>query len=147
MSDGGGCHPRDNIALSWLAEDVGMSHNQWEDLISAREDYEEWHAKVAYETSVEHELPLVLLGKSFKPETKIETGSPAILMSNLLKEHGIIHQHYEDIDGIPQKAVYFIATQHDRYKDMTFPQGSVVLDPFGIIEDQPGITVKRLGRD
>lgn len=146
MSDGGGCHPRDNIALSWLAKEVGMSHNVWEDLMEAREDYEQYHANLAHEASVEHELPLVLLGKSFKPETKIETGSPAVLMSNLLKDRGIPHQHYEDLDGIPQKAVYFIATQHDRYKDMTFPQGSVVIDPFGFIEDQPGITVKRLGR-
>lgn len=37
MSDGGGCHPRDNIAMSWLATEVGMSHNLWEDLMEARE--------------------------------------------------------------------------------------------------------------
>src|SRR5690606_21623975 len=27
MSDGGGCHPRDNIAMSWLANEVEMSYN------------------------------------------------------------------------------------------------------------------------
>jgi UDPglucose 6-dehydrogenase len=49
MSDGGGCHPRDNIALSWLAEKAGMSHNIWDDLMTAREDYEAWHCEVALE--------------------------------------------------------------------------------------------------
>lgn len=146
MSDGGGCHPRDNIAMSWLADKVDMSHNIWEDLMEAREQYEEWHARLAYETSVKHNLPLVLLGKSFKPETKIETGSPAILMSSILKEHGVIHQHYEDMDDLPQKAVYFISTQHDRYNNIKFPNGSVVIDPFGYLEPQDGVIIKHIGR-
>lgn len=146
MSDGGGCHPRDNIALSKIASDVGMSHNLWEDLMEAREQYEEWHADYATQTAIEANLPLVLLGKSFKPETNIETGSPAILMSNILKEKGMHHQHYEDIAGVPQKAVYFIATQHERYKMIHFPKGSVIIDPFGIISDQQGVSVVRLGR-
>lgn len=146
MSDGGGCHPRDNIALSKIASDVGMSHNIWEDLMAAREQYEEWHADVVSSLAEEHDLPVVLLGRSFKPETNIETGSPAILVGNILKEKGIHHQHYEDITGIPQKAVYFIGTAHNRYREMTFPKGSVVIDPFGIIEDQNDVIVRRLGR-
>lgn len=146
MSDGGGCHPRDNIALSKIASDVNMSHNIWEDLMAAREQYEEWHAETIADLSEQFELPLVILGRSFKPETNIETGSPAILVSNMLKEWGVDHQHYEDFVGIPQKAVYFIGTAHKRYQNITFPKGSVVVDPFGIIKDQPGVVVRRLGR-
>lgn len=146
-SDGGGCHPRDNIALSWLADEVGMSHNLWEDLMEARERYEEWHVDLAVEAAKEAELPIVLLGRSFKPETKIEVGSPAILMANLLKEKEIPYQHYEDLEGIPQKAVYFIATKHERYKDIRFPKGSVVLDPFGYLEPQYGVIISHIGRN
>lgn len=145
MSDGGGCHPRDNIAMSYIAEQSGMSYNIWEDLMAAREAYEEWHADIAAQTAQEHELPLVILGRSFKPETNIETGSPSILVSNILKEKGVTHQHYEDLDGIPQKAVYFIGTRHQRYKDIKFPRGSVCLDPFRYIEDQSGVTIHRIG--
>lgn len=145
MSDGGGCHPRDNIAMSWLADRVGMSHNLWEDLMEAREQYEEWHAELAADYAQNYELPLVLLGKSFKPETQIEVGSPAILMSNLLKEQGVDHTHVDDVEEL-QPAVYYIATQHERYTKYQFPRGSVVIDPFGYIEDQFGVTVNRLGR-
>ena len=148
-SDGGGCHPRDNIALSWLASEVGASHNIWEDLMKAREDYEDWHARLAMKASIEAELPLVLLGKSFKPETNIETGSPAVLMANMLKDdYGYPFQHYEGVpDGILQPAVYFIATQHERYKEIRFPRGSIVIDVFGYLEPQDGVIIERIGRN
>jgi len=148
-SDGGGCHPRDNIALSWLASEVGVSHNIWEDLMKAREDYEDWHARLAMKASIEAELPLVLLGKSFKPETNIETGSPAVLMANILKDdYGYPFQHYEDVpDGILHPAVYFIATQHERYKEIRFPRGSIVIDVFGYLEPQDGVIIERIGRN
>lgn len=144
MSDGGGCHPRDNIAMSWLADNVGMSHNIWEDLMSAREDYEEWHADLASDLAEENDLPLIILGRSFKPETNIETGSPSLLVSNLLNEKGVDHTIEEDVT--PIKAVYFIGTEHSRYADYKFPEGSVVIDPFGLIPEQEGVTIRALGR-
>src|SRR5262249_6729878 len=30
MGDGGGCHPRDNIALSWLSRELGLSYDWFE---------------------------------------------------------------------------------------------------------------------
>jgi len=146
MSDGGGCHPRDNIALSHIAKEVGMSHNLWEDLMSAREDHVDWLAQLTLDKATEEELPIVILGRSFKPETNIETGSGAVLLANILKEKGAHPQHYEDLDGLPQKAVYFIGTAHERYKDFKFPNGSVVLDPHGIIQDRDNVTIIRVGR-
>ncbi|MBO0676795.1 hypothetical protein JRC04_04885 [Mycolicibacterium sp. S2-37] len=145
MSDGGGCHPRDNIALSWLAERIGMSHNIWEDLMEAREDYEMWHCEVAIDASVKNKLPIVLLGRAFKPETDIETGSPAMLMANVFRTVGVQFLHANDLDYLPP-AVYFIATKNDRYADYAFPPGSVVLDPFGFIADRDGVEVVRIGR-
>lgn len=146
MSDGGSCHPRDNIALSHISKEVGMSHNLWEDLMSAREDHVDWLAQLTLDKATEEELPIVILGRSFKPETNIETGSGAILLANMLKEKGAHPQHYEDLEGLPQKAVYFIGTAHERYKDFKFPNGSVVLDPHGIIQDRDNVTIIRVGR-
>lgn len=146
MGDGGGCHPRDNIAMSWLAGKVGMSHNLWDDLMSAREDTERWHAQVAMETARFHQMPLILLGKSFKPETNIETGSAALLLSNILDAEDFEHWHHEDFDPRGRVAVYFISTKNERYNDYTFAPGSVIIDPFGYIVDRPGVYINRLGR-
>lgn len=145
MSDGGGCHPRDNIAMSYIANQSRMSHNVWEDLMQAREDYEDWHARLAMNTSKETNLPLVILGKAFKPETDIEVGSPAILVKNLIDDYGYPAEHVDDLD-IEEPSVVFIGTQNKRYKDIKFPKGSVVIDPFGYIEPQNGVEIKRLGR-
>ena len=145
MSDGGGCHPRDNIALSHIANKIGMSHNIWEDLMEAREKYEEWHAELIADLAEMHRLPIVLLGRAFKPETDIETGSPAILISNLLTEYGYEHEHVNDTKA-DKKAIYFIATENLRYKRIKFVPGSIVLDPFGIIPMQGHVMVQHLGR-
>src|SRR5258708_38705322 len=44
MGDGGGCHPRDNIALSWLARELGLRFGFFESLMIARERQTEWLA-------------------------------------------------------------------------------------------------------
>lgn len=149
MSDGGGCHPRDNIALSWLSDNIGMKFNYFEALMKARESHEEWIADLV----VHHNIPFphVILGKSFKPETNICTGSPALLLANLLNEKGVQFTHYDPyIDETPfnldQRVVAIIATKHKVFSEYKFKEGSVVFDPFGIIPDQEGVTVHRLGR-
>jgi hypothetical protein len=39
-----------------------------------------------------------------------------------------------------------VATRHPEYREAAFPRGSVVLDPWGYISDQDGVTVVRIGR-
>lgn len=145
LGDGGGCHPRDNIALSYLAKKVDMSHNIFEDLMASREDHSEWLARLAMDESKKADLPLIILGRAFKPETNIETGSPAILISNLIKgDYGYPVEHVEDKEEL-EKAVYFIGCRHERYKTYDFPEGSVVIDPFGYLP-QRNITYIPIGR-
>lgn len=146
VGDSGGCHPRDNIALSWLADEVGMSHNIWEDLMEAREDHMAWIASMGVESARENGHTLVVLGRSFKPETNIETGSASILMSNIIQsEYGHPVLHVEDVE-LSNPCTIIIGTAHERYKEYKFPEGSVVYDPFGIIKDQLGVKVVRIGR-
>ncbi len=145
MGDGGGCHPRDNIALSWLARKLELSHDFFEDLMVAREDQTEWLANLM----LEHDLPKVILGKSFKPETNLTVGSPAILLENILREKGHKVTSYDPhVDVVKPgfvKSVFLIGTKHEVFKDWTFPQGSVVIDPHRYIPDQHGVTVIRVG--
>jgi UDPglucose 6-dehydrogenase len=146
MGDGGGCHPRDNIALSWLARKLDLSHDFFEDLMVAREDQTEWFADLIEN----YDLPKFILGKAFKPETNLTVGSPAVLLKNILEERGIAVTCYDphvDLDK-PKftKAVYFIGTRHDIFATYKFPAGSVVLDPHRYIPDQDDVTVIRIGQ-
>ena len=93
---------------------------------------------------------IYILGKSFKPETNITTGSPAILLENLLKENNIeaiSYDPYVDKKSPEFKVgLYFIGTKHDIFENFDFPKGSVVLDPFRMINSElDGVKVIRIG--
>ena len=148
MGDGGGCHPRDNIALSWLAKKLDMRYDWYENLMICREEQTEWLADLI----VEHrrDLPLTILGKCFKKETNLTVGSPSILLKNLLEERNEQVDMYDPwVDNHEielTKQCYFIGTNHDKFLDYDFPKGSIVLDPWGMIQDQEGVEVIRIGR-
>lgn len=147
MGDGGGCHPRDNIALSWLARKFNLSYDLFDSIMVAREKQTEWLARLM----MEWELPKYILGKSFKPETNITTGSPAILLKNILEEFGeevIQYDPYVDDRPPPfEKGVYLIGTKHPDFYRFKYPKGSVVIDPWGYIPKQEDISVFRIGRN
>jgi UDPglucose 6-dehydrogenase len=146
MGDGGGCHPRDNIALSWLAKKIDLSYDFFESLMVARERHCAFLANLIvdeWERS-EYALPVTILGRAFKPETNIETGSPALLLSAILRRCGVEH---ECVDAVPGRAgIFFIGCQHERYRLTKFPEGSVVIDPFRYISEQDGVNVVHIGK-
>jgi UDPglucose 6-dehydrogenase len=145
MGDGGGCHPRDNIAMSWLAKKLDLSHDFFEDIMFAREDQTEWLAKIC----MEHNLPIVILGKAFKPETNIQTGSPSLLLYSMLKneynadvkifdpisdgEEYFNTQISKEIDK-SKPYLYFIGTQHNCFKEFSYNANSIIIDPFRYME-------------
>lgn len=95
MGDGGGCHPRDNIALSWLARELDLSYDLFEALMVCRERQTEWLAEViAGEQNARAEYrPVEIMGKAYKPGTNLTVGSPATLLASLLAERGITYEH------------------------------------------------------
>ncbi len=145
MGDGGGCHPRDNIALSWLARKLDLSYDFFDALMTARERQTEYLADLMEQ----HDLPKVVLGKSFKPESNITVGSPAILLANILRERGHEVTSFDPhLDGdAPDFApsVFLVGTKHSDFFRMRFPAGSVVIDPWRYIPDAEGVTVIRVG--
>jgi len=146
MGDGGGCHPRDNIALSFLAEKLDMSFNFFDSLMTAREKHAEWLADLFASEIHKSGLSGIVLGKAFKPGTEIQTGSAAILMANMLRQKKIKFKHYEfDIPEELTSSVYFIATQHSVYKYIPFPPGSIVIDPFRYIPKRDGVNLIAIG--
>jgi UDPglucose 6-dehydrogenase len=146
MGDGGGCHPRDNIALSWLARENDFSFDFFDALMTARQNHCEFLAGLIEEEweRASYALPVVILGRAFKPETNIETGSPAILLSNLLERRGIRHQSLDDHVFL-EPAIVFIGCKHERYKSLHFADGSVVIDPFRYLAPQDGVKLISIG--
>lgn len=150
MGDGGACHPRDLIAMSWLAERLDLSTDLMGYLAQAREDQTEWLAELTAQWADQTGLPIVLLGKAYKPESDLTAGSPALLLAGMLADWGVEVVQYDPYIGdqpaefLP--AVHVITTRHDCWRLFDFPAGSVVLDPFGYIPDYAGVTVIRIGR-
>jgi UDPglucose 6-dehydrogenase len=151
MGDGGGCHPRDNIAMSWLAQQIGLSFDIFEAAMVCREKQAEWKAKVLWLYASTTRLPPIILGYAFKPETNLTVGSPALLVADAYKSLADVaprlldeYVNPEDDVELPT-AVYLIGCRHERYQDIVFPKGSVVIDPHRMIPDQEGVKVIRLG--
>lgn len=150
MGDGGGCHPRDNIALSWLAKKLKISFDFFEKIMIQREKQTEWYVKLIQKFKKKKDK-IYILGKSFKPETNISTGSPSLLLLHLLKkkkEKAIIYDPYIDKDKEKpkfKKGIYFIGTKHELFKKFRFPKGSTVIDPFRMINNNKRIKLIKIG--
>ncbi len=147
MGDGGGCHPRDNIALSWLAKRLNLSYDLFESVMIAREAQAKWLTDLM----CTYPLPKVILGRSFKPESTIELGSPALLCRHLLEDKGHEVTSYDPyIDPVRPNfgpSVFLIGTKHPEFAGFSFPKGSVVIDPWRYVEDQEGVRVIRIGQN
>lgn len=151
MGDGGGCHPRDNIALSWLCRKQGLSYDFYEAIMKCRENQTEFLAKLCKQHMQQSGLPLMILGKAFKPDTNLVTGSPSILLRNLLEEKGLpvlMYDPHVDIGEAPplsKARVYFIGTKHEVFTTYDFPEGSIIIDPHRYISEKEGIYVYHVG--
>jgi UDPglucose 6-dehydrogenase len=145
MGDGGGCHPRDNIALSWLARELDLSYDLFDAAMVARERQAEW----LVDLMCEHDLPPAILGVAFKAGTDIVTGSPAVLCQRILEERGFEPVVYDERCGFTSEIngphVFLIGTRHPEHPEFPFPEGSVVIDPWRYIEPRPGVTVIPVG--
>ena len=157
MGDGGGCHPRDNIALSHLSQKLNLSYDWFDSIMTQREKQTEWLADLVIDNSNNRQINI--LGKTFKPETNLTLGSPSILLENLIKEKGhkvfswdpYIDEKYEDVcekfNWINENIlhVFFIGTKHPDFINFKFPKNSIVIDPFRYIYKANGSKIIRIG--
>lgn len=149
MGDGGGCHPRDNIALSWLARKHDLSFDFFDSIMMQREKQSDWLAELII-SELRPDDELYIMGKSFKPETNIVTGSTSVLLANILEERGDVkvntYDPYIDKKGLNFKVgVYFIGTKHPQFTTFDYPKGSIILDPWRYIPDLEGVKVIGIG--
>ena len=84
MGDGGSCHPRDNIALRWLAKDLGLGYDLFESIITAREKQAENMAMAI----LEHGKQVHFTSDSYKSGTNLVDGSYSLLVQHYIQKHG-----------------------------------------------------------
>ncbi len=153
MGDGGGCHPRDQIAMSWLATNANMSFDIFEFIARARDEQTKRQAEQIVSLSKDEQLPILILGKSYKENSPLTIGSPALLLQHYLHELKAPFiawdpwiDHYELTQTVP--VVAFIASKHEAFKTLPLPEGSIVMDPWGFYQKTSNqVRVVTLGRN
>lgn len=151
MSDGGGCHPRDNIALANFSDKLGLEYNLFDEIMTIREKQTEWIANLA----TSYNMPIVIMGMTYKPYTNLTAGSPALLLGNIIAEKQKQFPTFYDPNFSQQQeikllesSVFIIATTWPEFKTFPYPKGSIILDPWSFIEKAPeDVLLVRIGRN
>jgi UDPglucose 6-dehydrogenase len=117
MGDGGSCHPRDNIALRHMAQEYDLGYDLFDAIMRSRE------VQRLTELSIEHNLPIVIMGESYKPGVPYIDGSYTKLIAYYLGSSVTI------FDKMDEPAIYLLG-HRGVFNETEFPKGSVVLDPW-----------------
>ena len=91
MGDAGPCHPRDNIALRYLAEDLDLGYDLFDAIMTAREQQAKNMAKFIYKVAKDerHLNSVYIHGKAYKPNVAYTEGSYSLLVGHYLEEMGV----------------------------------------------------------
>ena len=142
LGDGGGCHPRDNIALRSFAERHNFGYDLFDAIMKAREEQANNIAKHFEKIGVSKDMPCVVLGSGFKPGlAHQQEGSPSILVGFYLEKLGYTVTYDEMLD-VP--AAYMLGWPK-YFDDADFARGSIVVDPWRGCNKKEGVTVYHYG--
>lgn len=141
MGDGGGCHPRDNIALRSLAERLDLEYDLFSVIMEAREKQAKHLADVLVGEAKKRTLPIVILGGSYKPGVDYLDGSTSVMVAHYCMEEGIPTAIDPTVNM--GKAVYLLGHMGEHH-DYPFEEGSVVVDPWRKFESDK-VTVIQYG--
>lgn len=168
MGDGGPCHPRDNIALRFMADRLDLGYDLFDAIMRAREVQAYNIAKYLAVLNKKHYLPVLILGKAYKPGVEFEDGSYSTLIGHYLDELDV-HYYYADPKAadddfdvfydpeVGYKCIAFLAHNHnvtygytgDRQETELYVKlrpGSIVVDPWRTYTtDRTDLTVLHYG--
>ena len=84
MGDGGACHPRDNIALRWLAKKLNLGYDLFESIMTARERQAENMARAI----LKYGKNISFSSNSYKAGTDLVDGSYSLLLQYYIEQLG-----------------------------------------------------------
>ena len=119
MGDGGACHPRDNIALRWLAKDLGLGYDLFESIMTAREKQAENMACAI----LKHGKNVYFTSDSYKPGVDLTDGSYSLLVQHYVIKHG-----GQIVNGF-DNPVQVIVRVHET-DEITADENTVIFDPW-----------------
>jgi len=140
MPDGGSCHPRDNIAMRWLAQEYDLGYDLFHNVMLAREVQAKNMADSIVLHAKAHDMKCIIVGKAYKVDVEYEHGSGSILVGHYVQEAGVELHYYDTHTGdyyqsdVP--AVYLLAhnfgkiSEENTTNSVRIPDGSIVIDPW-----------------
>lgn len=96
MGDAGACHPRDNIALRWMANNLGLEYDLFGSIMESRELQARRLAMKLVELSKQYSLPIFIHGKSYKPGVPNLDGSYSLLVGHYIQTLNGFNPKYID---------------------------------------------------
>ena len=164
MGDAGACHPRDNIALRWLAQEYDIGYDLFDTVMHAREVQAKNLAEFLVAQADELGLPIIIHGKAYKPDVPYCIGSYSTLVGHYIKEAGRTVKYVDPLaddasDVIAdnnepavflwahnRKITYeYTGGQVDTQPYCEIPKGSIIVDPWRKLTNIDGITVIHYG--
>ena len=147
LGDAGACHPRDNIALRWLADKLELGYDLFDSIMLAREVQAENLAKKLKrlkDTTGKKEI--WIHGKAYKPNVPYTQGSYSLLIGYYLEQMGeqvnyvdpLTNDVHDEIEGVVLLAHHAPTTYSNSKiigsdKQSLYAKikpGSVIVDPW-----------------
>jgi UDPglucose 6-dehydrogenase len=144
MGAGGACHPRDSIALRYLAEKLNLGYDIFETIALSREVQAERMAK----RCLDFGKNVCIVGKSYKAKVSSTVGSPSMLVGHYIVSLGGNLKYYDFNTGdneFPKTDVYLISYWEEWVTKINWPPGAVVIDPWRQLAPIEGVKVIHYG--
>ena len=164
MGDAGACHPRDNIALRWLAQHYNVGYDLFDTIMHAREIQAKNLALFLVEQAKAEGLPIVIHGKAYKPDVEYCIGSYSTLVGYYVKEAGmpvvyvdpLADNMDEVVKEVKHPAVFlwahnrkityeYTGEQKDTQAYCDIKPGSVIVDPWRKLSSTKDVRVVHYG--
>lgn len=126
MGDGGPCHPRDNIALRYMANELDLGYDLFDSIMKSREIQAKNIASKLVDMSIDYHLPIVIMGESYKINVDLYDGSFSRLVGYYVKNVFNKEVNYDVMDT----PSIFLLGHRFNFNIIDFPEGSIVLDPW-----------------
>jgi UDPglucose 6-dehydrogenase len=144
MGDGGGCHPRDNIALRHLAKNLDLGYDLFDSIMNAREIQARNVAKELVKHADKNKMNIFIHGKAYKPGVEYCDGSYSLLIGYYCEQMGFPPTYIDPKTGDSVDSCYgVVLLAHNKkvtYEYRGFEEtqtlyckiekGSIVIDPW-----------------
>lgn len=164
MGDAGACHPRDNIALRWLAQEYDVGYDLFDTVMKARECQAKNLAQYLVEQAASTGLPIVIHGKAYKPDVEYCIGSYSTLVGHYIKQAQVPMVYVDPLADDPTDVAVSVdypavvlmahnrnitygytgeaAADRDYYEIVP---GSLIVDPWRGENNRPGVISVQYG--